>query len=83
MHCPTNVDWKATKILLCYLKGTIQYGLFLVQSPSLDLHCFVDSDWAGCHDNQRLTSGYGVFLRKKLVYDLLKSNLQLAGHLLK
>lgn len=51
MHCPTNVDWKATKILLCYLKGTIQYGLFLVQSPSLDLHCFVDSDWAGCPDN--------------------------------
>ncbi|XP_019161171.1 PREDICTED: uncharacterized protein LOC109157787 [Ipomoea nil] len=32
-----------------------------------ELHVFSDSNWAGCHDDRKLASGYAVFLGSNLV----------------
>ena len=46
-----------------YLKGTKHYALALaprIQLPrdhQAELHCYVDSDWAGCRTTRKSTSG--------------------------
>lgn len=67
MHAPTDEHWKAVKRLLRYLKGTMSYGLFFDKACSLQLQCFTDSDWGGCPDDRRSTSGFGIFLGNCLV----------------
>jgi hypothetical protein len=45
-----------------YLCGTTSYGFFYEGRPELDrvvdIHGFVDADWAGDLDRRRSTSGY-------------------------
>jgi hypothetical protein len=55
------------KHILCYLRGTSDFGLLLRCSSSSDLVIYTDADWAGCPDTHRFTSGYAVFLRDNLV----------------
>jgi hypothetical protein len=50
------------KRILCYLRGTPDFGLLLHRSSSSDLVIYTDVDWAGCPDTRRSTSGYVVFL---------------------
>ena len=52
--------------VLRYLKGNIEYGLSYTPS-SISLNAFCDSDWAGCPDDKKSTSGYGVFLGQNLI----------------
>lgn len=54
------------KRILRYLKATNTHGL-LLQPTALDLHAYSDADWAGCPDDRRSTSGFGVFLGKNLI----------------
>jgi hypothetical protein len=67
MHDPREPHLTALKRLLCYLWGTLDYGLLLHQASSTDLTIYTDADWAGCPDTRRSTSGYAVFLGGILV----------------
>ena len=44
--------------ILRYVKGTIDYGIRFSQVKSFNLLGYSDSDWAGCVDDKRSTSGY-------------------------
>eukprot|EP00253_Pinus_taeda_P009578 PITA_09578 len=54
--------WTAVKWVFRYLCGTSDYGLCYHGRPGLDrvldIHGFVDADWAGDLDQRRSTSGY-------------------------
>jgi Reverse transcriptase (RNA-dependent DNA polymerase)/gag-polypeptide of LTR copia-type/GAG-pre-integrase domain len=67
MHSPSTCHWVAVKRILRYLKGTINYGLTIMPSTSLTLHAYADSDWAGCPDDRKSTTGYLVFLGQNLI----------------
>lgn len=49
------------------LKGTLHHGLPLHINSSLHLHAYSNTDWAGCPDNRRSTSGFCVFLGSNLI----------------
>jgi hypothetical protein len=66
---PCENHMKAAKHLLRYLQGTRELGLTYShptnRGPSNKLNClwgFVDSDWAGCPDSRKSTSGYVLML---------------------
>ncbi|GKV24576.1 hypothetical protein SLEP1_g34169 [Rubroshorea leprosula] len=67
MHAPTHNHFTAVKRILCYLKGTLNYGLQLFRNSSLSLHMFTDANWAGCVDTRRFISGYCLFLGNSLI----------------
>eukprot|EP00253_Pinus_taeda_P003905 PITA_03905 len=54
--------WTTVKWVFRYLHGTSDYGLCYQGRPGLDkfldIHGFVDADWAGDLDQRRSTSGY-------------------------
>ena len=60
---PTKVDLKKVKRILLYLKGSLNYGIHFLSQISLTLYSFSDSDWAGCPETRRSTTGYCVYLR--------------------
>ena len=54
---PRKVHWVATKHILRYLQGTVDYGLDYRQGGGVRLAGYTDSDWAGCASDRRSTSG--------------------------
>ena len=54
---PRNVHLIATKHILRYLRGTIDYGLKYDVNQKINLEGYVDSDWAGSAINRKSTSG--------------------------
>jgi hypothetical protein len=69
VSAPGQNHMQAVKHLLRYLKGTSDLGLRFSKpknSGPMDrpnvLWGFVDSDWAGCPDSRRSTSGYALML---------------------
>jgi hypothetical protein len=54
---PRMVHWAATKHILRYLQGTLDFGLEYVRGDGLRLAGFTDSDWAGCASNRKSTPG--------------------------
>lgn len=68
MHCASEIHFQAAKRIVRYVKGTIDYGPrfcqvknFALQAYSdknFTLQGYSDSDWAGCVDDMRSTSGY-------------------------
>ena len=62
MSKPRNEHWRTVKRVLRYLRGTSDYGLCYQGRPGLDrvldIHGFVDADWAGDLNQRRSTSGY-------------------------
>lgn len=67
MHSPTMSDFNLLKRILRYIRGTAQYGIHLFKHPSLSLSAFSDSDWAGCHDTRRSTTGFCTLLGPNVV----------------
>ncbi|XP_031127715.1 uncharacterized protein LOC116029815 [Ipomoea triloba] len=67
MHAPTVAHWEQLKRVLRYVKGTLTMGLRLRRSASTELHAFSDSDWAGCPEERKSTSGYAIFLGTNLI----------------
>jgi hypothetical protein len=67
MHDPREPHLTAMKRILRYIRGTPDFGLLLRRSSSSDLVVYTDTDWAGCPDTCRSTSGYVVFLEDNLV----------------
>ena len=54
---PRSVHLTATKHILRYLKGTIDYGLKYDANQKINLEGYVDLDWAGNSINRKSTSG--------------------------
>jgi hypothetical protein len=67
MQDPHEPHWTAIKRILRYLKATIEYTFCIYKLSSHQLIAFLDSDWAGCPDDRKSTSGYCVFLGKNLI----------------
>nr|GEX60654.1 RNA-directed DNA polymerase, eukaryota, reverse transcriptase zinc-binding domain protein [Tanacetum cinerariifolium] len=66
MHDPHDPHFTALKRILCYVRGTLDYGLQLYVSSTTQLSAYTDVDWAGCPVTRRSTSGYCVFLSNNL-----------------
>ncbi|GJV27032.1 ribonuclease H-like domain-containing protein [Tanacetum coccineum] len=67
MHDPRDPHFTAFKRILCYVRGTLDYGLQLHVSSTTPLIAYTDADWAGCHVTRRSTSEYFVFLGDNLL----------------
>jgi hypothetical protein len=67
MHDPWEPHLTVIKCTLSYLRGTLDYGLFLRRSVSCELTIYIDADWVGCPDTRWSTSSYAVFLDANLV----------------
>ncbi|GKF38814.1 ribonuclease H-like domain-containing protein, partial [Tanacetum coccineum] len=57
----------ALKRILCYVQGTLEFGLQLYASSGSSLAAYSDADWAGCHATRRSTSRYCVFMGENLL----------------
>src|SRR5438132_876238 len=55
------------KRILRYVKGTLDLGLHISPSSVTSLTAYSDTDWAGCPDSRRSTSGYCVYLGDNLI----------------
>ncbi|CAM8920181.1 unnamed protein product [Rhodiola kirilowii] len=53
--------WKAAKKVMRYLQGTKDYKLTYKHTDNLEVVGYTDSDFAGCCDSRKSTSGY-IFL---------------------
>ena len=60
MSCPSKAHWTGVKRIICYLKGTIDFGLEFscVSDENPQVIGYSDADWAGDLDTRRSTSGY-------------------------
>jgi hypothetical protein len=60
MQEPRELHWRFVKQLLRYVKTTSNYGLVYKQSApnKLNLTGYTDSDFAGCVEDRKSTSGY-------------------------
>nr|GEZ56704.1 hypothetical protein [Tanacetum cinerariifolium] len=67
MHDPRDPHFTALNRILCYVRGTLDYGLQLHVSSTTQLSAYTDADWAGCPVIRRSTSGYCVFLGDNLL----------------
>ena len=52
-----NVHLIATKLILRYLRGKINYGIKYEVNQKINLEGYVDSDWAGSAIDRKSTSG--------------------------
>eukprot|EP00253_Pinus_taeda_P018195 PITA_18195 len=55
---PHERYWKAAKRILCYVQGTVQFGIHYSEEASPLLVGFTDSDWASDPDDRKSTTGY-------------------------
>ena len=53
--------------ILRYIKGTIGLGVQLRAATTPTITAYSDTDWAGCPDTCRSTSGFCVFLGNSLI----------------
>ena len=67
MHSPTVSDFGLLKRILRYLKGTTTLGLHIRKDKCMSLLTYYDSDWAGCQQTRRSTTGFCTFLGSNLV----------------
>ncbi|XP_019175576.1 PREDICTED: uncharacterized protein LOC109170893 [Ipomoea nil] len=62
IHAPTTTDLAYLKRVLRYVKGTLNLGLRMSRSTSMDIHAYSDLDWASDPNKRKSTSGFTVFL---------------------
>jgi hypothetical protein len=67
MHDPRGSHLAFLKRILCYVKGTLSFGLRIGTGPVDSLTAYFDADWVGCPDSRRSTSGYYVFIGDTLI----------------
>ncbi|XP_019170825.1 PREDICTED: uncharacterized protein LOC109166293 [Ipomoea nil] len=66
-HAPTTTDWASLKRVMRYAKGTLNLGLQISRSTSMDIHTYSDSYWAGDPNDRKYTSVFAVFLGSNLI----------------
>nr|GEW04957.1 hypothetical protein [Tanacetum cinerariifolium] len=64
---PTEKHLKEVKRIFCYLRGTVNTGLWYMKDFDFELTGFLDADYAGCKDTFKSTSDGAQFLGEKLV----------------
>ncbi|KAM3320566.1 putative mitochondrial protein like [Capsicum chacoense] len=74
MQAPRHLHLVVVCLIIRYLRGTSNRGLFFPSGSPIRLNAFSDSDWAGCSDTRRSVTGWCMFLRESLIY--LKSKKQ-------
>lgn len=57
----TDEHWQAVKRIFRYLKHTIHYKIVYSKTTKIEVTGYTDSDYAGCIDTRKSTSGY-VFI---------------------
>ncbi|XP_022024221.1 uncharacterized mitochondrial protein AtMg00810-like [Helianthus annuus] len=67
LHALTTDHFQEINRILCYLKGTIAYGLHYNRLTSTSLIGYSDADWARCIEMRRSTYGYSIFLGGSLI----------------
>jgi hypothetical protein len=67
MHDLREPHMTALKHILCYLQGTLDFGLIHCRPSTSELVVYSDTDWARCPDTRRSIFGYAVFLGDNLV----------------
>lgn len=67
MHNPMDTHMHALRMILRYIQGTKHYGLHLYPSFTTSLLSYTNSNWSGCPDTRRSTSGYYVYLGDNLL----------------
>ncbi|GJQ96619.1 retrovirus-related pol polyprotein from transposon TNT 1-94 [Tanacetum coccineum] len=65
----TEKHLKEVKRIFCYLRGTINMGLWYTNDSGFELTKFLDADYAGCKDTFKSTSSGAQFLGEKLLTD--------------
>ncbi|KAK2969370.1 hypothetical protein RJ640_000642 [Escallonia rubra] len=58
MQAPSHFHLGAANRVLRYIQGTIDYGIMNGRSKEVKLIGFCDSDFGGCKDDMKSTSGY-------------------------
>ena len=58
MQAPSQNHFVGAKRILRYLKGTQDFGVWYDRQDVMRLRAYSDSDWAGCLDDMKSTSGY-------------------------
>jgi hypothetical protein len=64
---PRYEHWTVEKHVLRYIRGTLSYGLRYTTSNDIQLHGFIDSDWAGSAEDRRSTSGMCFILGSAMI----------------
>nr|GFB71613.1 uncharacterized mitochondrial protein AtMg00810-like [Tanacetum cinerariifolium] len=54
---PTEKHLKEVKRIFCYLRGTVNTGLWYTKDSGFELTEFLDADYSGCKDTFKSTSG--------------------------
>ena len=67
MAKPTEMHLMAAKRILRYVQGTMCFGIFYQRSGNQELVGYTDSDYAGCIDDRKSTSGYAFILSNAAV----------------
>nr|GFB77460.1 retrovirus-related Pol polyprotein from transposon TNT 1-94 [Tanacetum cinerariifolium] len=64
---PSEKHIKEVKRIFCYLRGTVNTGLWYTKDSGFELTEFSDADYAGCKDTFKSTSDGAQFLGENLV----------------
>ncbi|GAU22432.1 hypothetical protein TSUD_123190 [Trifolium subterraneum] len=67
LHKPSVNHYHAACRVIRYLKHNPGRGLLFPRKSDIQLLSFSDSDWAGCLDTRKSTSGYCFFLGSSLI----------------
>jgi hypothetical protein len=67
MESPKDSHWKMAKMILRYVAGTLNFGLWYTQSDDNHLSGYTDSDFAGSLDERKKTSGHVFHLGTNLI----------------
>lgn len=62
MHCPTNVHHQAAIKVLRYLARNPEQDILFASQQQAKLQAYCDSDWAGCPNTRRSTTGFCILL---------------------
>jgi hypothetical protein len=71
---PHESHWNATKGVLRYLKGTLDYGIKYTDASDVELIGYSDSDWASNLDDRRSTTRYAFNIGSEVVSWSIKKN---------
>lgn len=67
MHAPSVSDYRLLKLILRYVKGTVDYGINFAPDTDFTLCAYSDSNWAGCPHTRRSTGGFCTFLGSNII----------------